>query len=72
VFIAAATDQLIRAIDINTGETVWSAPLPAGAQANPMVYEEGGREFVVIEATGHHFMHTPRGNYVIAYALPKA
>ncbi|QGZ66863.1 membrane-bound PQQ-dependent dehydrogenase, glucose/quinate/shikimate family [Paraburkholderia acidisoli] len=72
VFIAAATDDLIRAIDINTGKTVWSAPLPAGGQANPMVYEEGGREFVVIEATGHHFMHTPKGNYVVAYALPQS
>lgn len=71
VFIAAATDDLIRAIDITTGETVWSAPLPAGGQAMPMVYEQDGREFVVITATGHHFMHTPRGNKVVAYALPK-
>ncbi|UPG92154.1 membrane-bound PQQ-dependent dehydrogenase, glucose/quinate/shikimate family [Luteibacter aegosomaticola] len=71
VFIAAATDNLIRAIDITTGETIWSAPLPAGAQAMPMVYEQDGREFVVITATGHHFMHTPKGNYVVAYALPK-
>lgn len=71
IFIGAATDGLLHAIDIRTGETVWTAALPAGAQANPMVYEEGGREFVVITATGHHFMHTPRGNYVIAYALPK-
>jgi quinoprotein glucose dehydrogenase len=71
VFIAAATDDLIRAIDIHTGKTIWSAPLPAGGQAMPMVYEEGGREFVVITATGHHFMHTPKGNYVVAYALPQ-
>lgn len=71
VFIAAATDNLIRAIDITTGKTVWSAPLPAGAQAMPMVYEQDGREFVVITATGHHFMHTPKGNFVVAYALPK-
>lgn len=71
IFIAAATDNLIRAIDITTGKTVWSAPLPAGGQANPMVYEQDGREFVVITATGHHFMHTPRGNFVVAYALPK-
>lgn len=71
VFIAAATDDLIRAIDITTGKTVWSAPLPAGGQAMPMIYEEGGREYLVITATGHHFMHTPRGNYVVAYALPK-
>ena len=72
IFIAAATDNLLRAIDITTGKTVWSVPLPAGAQATPMVYEQGGREFVAITATGHHFMHTPRGNFVIAYALPKS
>jgi len=72
VFIAAATDDLIRAIDIRTGKTVWSAPLPAGGQANPMVYEQNGKEYVVIEATGHHFMRTGKGDYVIAYALPEA
>lgn len=71
VFIAAATDNLIRAIDIRSGKTIWSAPLPAGGQAMPMVYEQDGREYVVITATGHHFMHTPKGNYVLAYALPR-
>ena len=71
IFIAAATDDLIRAIDIKTGKTVWSAPLPAGGQANPMVYEQDGREYVVINATGHHFMGTGKGDYVIAYALPE-
>ncbi len=71
IFIAAATDDLIRAIDIESGETVWQAPLPAGGQANPMVYEADGRQYLVIVATGHHFMQTPTGDYVIAYALPK-
>ena len=71
VFIAAATDNLIRAIDIDTGETVWQDVLPAGGQANPMVYEAGGREYLVIMAGGHHFMETPEGDYVIAYALPQ-
>ena len=70
VFIAAATDNLFRAIDIKTGKTIWSIPLPAGGQAMPMVYEQNGKEYIVITATGHHFMHTPRGNYVMAYALP--
>ncbi len=70
VFIAAATDNLIRAIDIETGETVWQDVLPAGGQANPMIYEQGGRQYLVIMAGGHHFMETPRGDYVIAYALP--
>lgn len=36
-----------------------------------MIYEQDGREYVVITATGHHFMKTKRGNYVVAYALPK-
>jgi quinoprotein glucose dehydrogenase len=70
IFIAAATDNLIRAIDINTGKTVWKDVLPAGGQATPMVYEVDGRQYIVITAGGHHFMETPSGDYVIAYALP--
>ena len=70
VFIAAATDNLIRAIDIDTGETIWSDVLPAGGQATPMVYEAEGRQFLVINAGGHNFMQTPIGDYFIAYALP--
>ena len=56
VFIAAATDNLIRAIDVETGATLWQDLLPAGGQANPMVYEIGGRQYHVIMAGGHHFM----------------
>jgi len=70
VFIAAATDDLIRAIDLRNGKTVWSARLPAGGQATPIVYEQNGREYLVIFAGGHHFMETPVGDSVIAYALP--
>ncbi|HEY2560512.1 MAG TPA: membrane-bound PQQ-dependent dehydrogenase, glucose/quinate/shikimate family [Caldimonas sp.] len=69
-FVAAATDNMIRAIDLSTGKTVWNDVLPAGGQATPMVYSEGGREYLVIVAAGHHFMETPEGDYVIAYALP--
>jgi len=72
IFIAAATDNLIRAIDIKTGKTVWHDVLPAGGQANPAVYEDNGREYLVITATGHHFMETPVGDAVIAYALPSS
>ncbi len=69
VFIAAATDDLIRAIDIRTGKTVWQDALPAGGQATPMTYEVGGRQYLVIMAGGHHFMETPIGDALIAYAL---
>ena len=71
IFIAAATDNLMRAIDVKTGTTLWQAPLPAGGQANPMVYEIGGRQYLVIMAGGHHFMGTTPGDYVIAYTLPR-
>ncbi|ANF56475.1 membrane-bound PQQ-dependent dehydrogenase, glucose/quinate/shikimate family [Halotalea alkalilenta] len=71
VFIAAATDDLIRAIDMRTGKTVWQDVLPAGGQANPMVYEVDGRQYLTIVATGHHFMETPTGDYVVTYALPE-
>jgi quinoprotein glucose dehydrogenase len=71
IFVAAATDDLIRAIDIETGETVWSEVLPAGGQAGPMIYEQDGRQYLVLMAGGHHFMETPPGDYVIAWALPE-
>lgn len=70
IFIAAATDGLIHAIDIKAGKTIWTAPLPVGGQANPMVYKEDGKEYVVIMTGGHHFMKTPVGDQVIAYGLP--
>jgi len=70
IFIAAATDNLIRAIDLKTGRTLWTDVLPAGGQATPMTYEANGKQYVVIYAGGHHFMETPIGDEVIAYALP--
>ncbi len=71
IFVAATTDNLIRAIDLKTGKTLWQDVLPAGGQATPMVYEAGGRQYVVIMAGGHHFMETPVGDQLIAYALPR-
>jgi quinoprotein glucose dehydrogenase len=72
IFVAAATDDLIRAIDLRTGETVWTDKLPGGGQATPMTYEVGGRQYLVIAPGGHHFMETPVSDEVIAYALPQA
>ncbi|MFN3353671.1 MAG: membrane-bound PQQ-dependent dehydrogenase, glucose/quinate/shikimate family [Brevundimonas sp.] len=70
IFIAAATDDLIRAIDTRTGETLWTDALPAGGQATPITYFHEGRQYVVIMTGGHHFMETAPGDQVIAYALP--
>ena len=70
IFISAATDDVMRAIDLKTGRTLWIDKLPAGGQATPMTYEANGRQYVVIMAGGHHFMETPIGDELIAYALP--
>jgi quinoprotein glucose dehydrogenase len=71
IFVAATTDNLIRAIDIKTGKVLWQDELPAGGQATPMAFEANGREYIGFMAGGHHFMHTPVGDSVIAFALPK-
>lgn len=69
-FIGAATDNLFRAIETETGKVLWSDVLPAGGQANPIAYEVDGEQYVLISAGGHHFMETPVGDYIIAYKLP--
>jgi quinoprotein glucose dehydrogenase len=72
VFIGAAMDSYLRAFDIETGRELWKHKLPAGGQATPMTYRAGPaqRQYLVISAGGHGPLGTPRGDYVIAFALP--
>ncbi|HMN45042.1 MAG TPA: pyrroloquinoline quinone-dependent dehydrogenase [Povalibacter sp.] len=70
-FIGAATDNYLRAFDLETGQELWKGRLPAGGQATPMTYEMNGRQFVVIAAGGHGGLDTTRGDYVVAFALPQ-
>ncbi len=70
VFIAASMDDRFRAFDVDTGDVLWEAKLPAGGQATPMTYESGGRQYLVLAAGGHVFLGTTRGDYLMAYALP--
>lgn len=71
-FIAAAMDNYLRAFNSETGEELWKARLPAGAQATPMTYRvrDGGRQFVVIAAGGHGKINNKLGDYIVAFALP--
>ena len=69
VFVGAASDDYLRAIDLNTGEELWRGRLPAGGQATPMTYELDGRQFVVIAAGGHGAYGTTRGDYLVAFSL---
>ena len=71
VFVAATMDDDIRAFDEASGKLLWQYHLPAGGQATPMTYAIGGRQYLVIVAGGHGTLGTRRGDYVIAFALPK-
>lgn len=72
VFIGAASDRYMRAFDISTGEEVWRDKLPTTANAVPMSYSSGGRQFVVVAAGGHWTSDAPAADYLIAYALEEA
>ena len=63
-------DNFLRAFDIETGKELWKAELPAGAQATPMTYRAGQKQYVVIAAGGHGKLGTKMGDHVVAFALP--
>ena len=71
VFISATLDSKIRAFDVDTGKKLWEQKLPAGGQATPMTYEVNGRQFVVINASGHPILGGEPGDYFVAFALNK-
>lgn len=70
VFIAATLDDRMRALDVATGKVLWEVKLPAGGQATPMTYAIGGRQYVVLAAGGYKG-DSRRGDYLIAWALPR-
>jgi quinoprotein glucose dehydrogenase len=72
VFVGGAMDRYVRAFDLETGRELWKHPLPAGGQATPMTYRAGKdeRQYVVIAAGGHGPLGVPRGDSVVAFALP--
>lgn len=72
IFIGAAMDNYLRALDVETGKELWKGRLPAGGQATPMTYSWQGRQYVVIAAGGHSKSGTKIGDYVVAFALPNA
>jgi len=69
-FIGATMDRLVRAYDTTTGEVAWDFELPVDATATPMTYVYKGRQYVVINAGGHHMFNRGYGDYLYAFALP--
>ncbi len=71
IFIGAAMDDYLRALDVETGLELWKGRLPAGGQATPMTYVWDGKQYVVIAAGGHGKSGTRIGDHVVAFALPE-
>ena len=73
VFVAGTEDERLRAFDADTGEELWWAKLPFAGTAAPAIYEAGGRQFVVITATGGGRVGGPSGagDAYVAFALPQ-
>jgi len=71
LFTAASSEPLLRAIDKNTGEELWTGKIPVSAQSTPMTYMYRGRQYVVVAAGGHGGLGTQLGDSVIAFALPR-
>jgi quinoprotein glucose dehydrogenase len=71
-FIAATTDNYLRAFDTATGEELWRGRLPYSGHATPMTYRlrPDDRQFVVIAAGGHMLFGKPPGDALVAFALP--
>ena len=62
-------DRLIRAYDTASGEVLWDFELPVDATATPMTYVYKGRQYVIINAGGHHMSNRSYGDYLFAFAL---
>jgi quinoprotein glucose dehydrogenase len=50
LFIASGPDRTIRALDKDTGKTLWETQIDAMPDGIPAVYEVGGREYIAFYA----------------------
>jgi quinoprotein glucose dehydrogenase len=75
-------DREIRALDVDTGRTLWTAEVGAGVEGIPAIFEVNGRQFIVycasarattrIHASREHPAATdPIPGAYIAFALPE-
>jgi quinoprotein glucose dehydrogenase len=72
VLIIGATiyDRKLRAFDAGNGTLLWQHVLPYSGTATPITYRVGGKQFVVIAASGSRDPKGPQGSAYVAFALP--
>lgn len=70
IFIGGSMDSRVRALDLRTGDQLWSGQVDAPAVSIPAVYSYKGREYVVFAAGGSSLMSKRLGDQLVAFALP--
>ena len=73
VFIAATNyDRKFRAFDKLTGKLLWEKILPLAGNATPITYQWGGKQYVVIYATGgKDGRPSESGGIYVAFSIPE-
>ena len=70
IFIAASSDEMIRAFDKETGAILWEHELPFDGHSTPSTYLVDGKQYVVISAGGSK-MKPVQGGELVVFALPE-
>lgn len=71
IFIGASMDSRVRALDLNTGDVLWSANVAAPAVSMPAIYEYLGKEYVVFVVGGNSILKPKVSDQIIAFALTR-
>jgi len=64
------SDKHFAAYDARTGRQLWSVSTDAAINAPPITYAVDGVQYVAVAATGLQTLNTPRGDEMLAFALP--
>jgi len=64
------SDGHLTARDARSGKLLWQFQTGAGVNAPPVVYQAGGKEYVIVAAGGNKLFDIPSGDAVIAFGLP--
>lgn len=70
IFIGASMDSRVRALDLNTGDVLWSANVAAPAVSLPAIYDYQDKEYVVFVVGGNSILTPKVSDQVIAFTLP--
>jgi len=70
VVFTGSSDKQLLAYDAQTGRKLWSFQTDAAINAPPITYEVNGKQYVAVAVTGSQTLDTPRGDELVAFALP--